>query len=80
MKLSELFSLERGNSPLVNYGALERGIHAVRLEMCQSTYMNERAPFDYVAGRTEAMQTGLARMVGAALDAVQALAPTSALS
>jgi len=63
-----------------NYGAPERGIHAVQLEMCQSTYMNERAPFDYAVERAEAMQPTLARMVGAALDAVRALAPTSALS
>ncbi|WP_028207362.1 N-formylglutamate deformylase [Paraburkholderia nodosa] len=63
-----------------NYGAPERGIHAVQLEMCQSTYMNERAPFDYIAECAEAMQPTLSRMVGAALDAVQALAPASALS
>ncbi|WP_028232648.1 N-formylglutamate deformylase [Paraburkholderia mimosarum] len=63
-----------------NYGAPERGIHAVQLEMCQSTYMNERAPFDYVMERAEAMRPTLSRMVGSALDSVQVLAPTSALS
>ncbi|MCX5539331.1 N-formylglutamate deformylase [Paraburkholderia sp. CNPSo 3076] len=59
-----------------HYGAPERGIHAVQLEMCQSTYMNEHAPFDYRAELAEAMQPTLSRMVGAALDAVKALAPT----
>lgn len=63
-----------------NYGAPERGIHAVQLEMCQSTYMNEHAPFDYRVDLAEAMQPTLSRMVGAALDAVQALAPTLACS
>ncbi|WP_414220304.1 N-formylglutamate amidohydrolase [Cupriavidus necator] len=29
-----------------HYGNPEGGIHAIQLEMCQSTYMNEAAPFD----------------------------------
>lgn len=29
------------------YGAPEANVHAIQLEMCQSTYMNESHPFDY---------------------------------
>jgi N-formylglutamate deformylase len=63
-----------------HFGAPERGIHGVQLEMCQSTYMNERAPFDYVPQRAEAVQPTLSRMVVGALDAVRALAPAPSLS
>jgi N-formylglutamate deformylase len=58
-----------------HFGAPERGIHAVQLEMCQSTYMSEHAPFEYLSVRAEAVQPTLQRMVGGALDAVQQLAP-----
>ncbi|WP_343676836.1 N-formylglutamate deformylase [Paraburkholderia heleia] len=57
------------------YGAPGRGIHAVQLEMCQSTYMNEDAPFEYQTERAEAVQPTLRRMVGGALEAVRQLAP-----
>jgi N-formylglutamate deformylase len=60
-----------------HFGAPERGIHALQLEMCQSTYMNEQAPFDYLPQRAEAVQPTLHRMVCAALDAVRALADAS---
>jgi N-formylglutamate deformylase len=29
------------------YGQPERGVHAIQLEMCQSTYMDEQPPFAY---------------------------------
>ncbi|WP_322049314.1 N-formylglutamate deformylase [Paraburkholderia sp. J67] len=61
-----------------NFGAPAAGIHAIQLEMCQSTYMNEQAPFDYKSDRAEAVQPTLHRMVSAALDAVTHLAPAVA--
>ncbi|RAR53831.1 N-formylglutamate deformylase [Paraburkholderia unamae] len=58
-----------------HYGAPERGIHAIQLEMCQSTYMSEDAPFAYRVERAEAVQPTLQRMVGGALAALKQLAP-----
>jgi N-formylglutamate deformylase len=58
-----------------HFGAPERGIHAIQLEMCQSTYMSEQAPFEYLAERAEAVQPTLLRMITGALDAVENLAP-----
>ncbi|MGA9915370.1 MAG: N-formylglutamate deformylase [Paraburkholderia sp.] len=55
------------------YGDPERGIHAVQLEMCQSTYMNEDPPFLYWDARAAAVQPTLQRMVGGALNAVECL-------
>ena len=46
--------------------------------MCQSTYMNETAPFEYVPERAQAVQPTLVRMVGGALEAVKRLAPAFA--
>ena len=54
-----------------HYGNPEGGVHAIQLEMCQSTYMNEFAPFDYreeLAGRVKPV---VERMVRAALGAVR---------
>jgi N-formylglutamate deformylase len=59
-------------------GAPSRGIHAIQLEMCQSTYMNEDAPFNYLSPKADAVQPTLRNMVVAALDAVKQLAPTVA--
>ncbi|MEM5324983.1 N-formylglutamate deformylase [Paraburkholderia sp. JHI2823] len=60
------------------FGAPARGIHAIQLEMCQCTYMNETAPFEYVPERAQAVQPTLVRMVGGALEAVKRLAPAFA--
>ncbi|MBN3849301.1 N-formylglutamate deformylase [Paraburkholderia sp. Ac-20342] len=57
-----------------HFGAPERGIHAIQLEMCQSTYMDEAAPFAYLPERAESVQPTLRRMVAGALDAVVKLA------
>ncbi|MFM0736370.1 N-formylglutamate deformylase [Paraburkholderia xenovorans] len=59
------------------FGAPERGIHAIQLEMCKSTYMSEDAPFDYLPARADAVQSTLRRMVGASLDAVRKLAASN---
>ncbi|WP_321816339.1 MULTISPECIES: N-formylglutamate deformylase [unclassified Paraburkholderia] len=57
-----------------SFGAPAHGIHAIQLEMCQSTYMNEDAPFNYMSDRAEAVQPTLRNMVSAALEAVKQLA------
>jgi N-formylglutamate deformylase len=53
------------------YGQPEQGIHAVQLEMCQSTCMNETPPLEYrpdLAARVTPVVEG---MVSAALKAVR---------
>ena len=52
-----------------HYGAPERGVHALQLEMCQSTYMDEAAPFAYRPDLAERVQPLLQRMLGAVLEA-----------
>jgi N-formylglutamate deformylase len=56
-----------------HFGAPQDGVHAIQLEMCQSAYMNEAAPFDYVPALAEKVQPVLREMVGGALAAVKAL-------
>jgi N-formylglutamate deformylase len=52
-----------------HYGRPERGIHALQLEMCQSTYMDEEAPFGYRPDRAAQVQPLLQRMLHAVMDA-----------
>jgi N-formylglutamate deformylase len=54
-------------------GAPDEGIHAIQLEMCQSTYMSEQFPFDYSPALASRSQPVVRRMVAAALDQVVAL-------
>jgi N-formylglutamate deformylase len=56
-----------------HFGAPQDGVHAVQLEMCQSTYMNESAPFDYVEDQAKKVQPVVREMLSGALDAVKAL-------
>jgi N-formylglutamate deformylase len=56
-----------------HFGAPRDGVHAVQLEMCQSAYMNESSPFDYMAARAQKVEPVLQAMLGGALDAVKAL-------
>lgn len=56
-----------------HFGAPQDGVHAIQLEMCQSTYMNEHAPFDYVPSSAGRVEPVLRKMVGGALDAIHAL-------
>lgn len=63
-----------------HFGAPERGIHAIQLEMCQSTYMNEQAPFEYRVERADAVQPTLQRMITGALDAMNDLSRATAPS
>ncbi|TAL94357.1 MAG: N-formylglutamate deformylase [Paraburkholderia sp.] len=55
------------------YGRPEQGVHAIQLEMCQSTYMNETAPFDYRPDLASRVAPVVERMVTAAVDAMLAL-------
>jgi N-formylglutamate deformylase len=55
------------------YGRPEQGIHAIQLEMCQSTYMNETAPFDYRPDLASQVAPVVERMVMAAVDTMLAL-------
>ncbi|CAD6517381.1 hypothetical protein LMG27952_00841 [Paraburkholderia hiiakae] len=56
-----------------HYGAPQDGVHAVQLEMCQSTYMSEAAPFDYVPTLAQKVEPVVREMVGGALEAVKAI-------
>jgi N-formylglutamate deformylase len=56
-----------------HYGQPSAGIHALQLEMCQSTYMDETAPFGYRSDRAEQVQPLLRRMLDAALAALPRL-------
>lgn len=51
-----------------HYGQPGRGLHALQLEMCQSTYMDETAPFGFRADLAEQVQPLLRRMLAAAAD------------
>jgi N-formylglutamate deformylase len=56
-----------------HFGAPQDGVHAVQLEMCQSTYMSEDAPFDYLPEVARKVESVVSGMVSGALDAVVAL-------
>ena len=53
------------------YGKPEQGVHAIQLEMCQSTYMDEQAPFGYRDDLAAQVQPLLRRLMGAAADWVK---------
>ena len=52
-----------------HYGQPDAGIHALQLEMCQSTYMDETAPFAYRSDLAVQVQPLLQRMLHAVLEA-----------
>jgi N-formylglutamate deformylase len=51
-----------------HYGAPQRGVHAIQLEMTQETYMRESPPFDYAPIPAAQIQSVLRRFIEAALD------------
>jgi N-formylglutamate deformylase len=53
-----------------HYGRPEAGIHALQLEMCQSTYMDEMPPFGYRPDLAAGVQPLLQRMLQAALESI----------
>ena len=52
-----------------HYGEPGAGIHALQLEMCQSTYMDETAPFAYRPDLAAKVQPLLERMLNAVVQA-----------
>ncbi len=54
------------------YGEPAKGVHAIQLEMCQSTYMDEEAPYGYRADLAAQVQQPLRDMMQAAADWVRA--------
>jgi len=52
-----------------HYGRPLDGIHALQLEMCQCTYMDETAPFAYRPDLAAQVQPLLQRMLNAVMDA-----------
>ncbi len=52
-----------------HYGQPANAVHAIQLEMCQSLYMQETAPFAYDPKRAAGIQPILKEMVAAALAA-----------
>jgi N-formylglutamate deformylase len=52
-----------------HYGQPQDGIHALQLEMCQCTYMDETAPFAYRPELAAQVQPLLQRMLNAVMDA-----------
>lgn len=54
-----------------HYGAPTEGVHAIQLEMAQSTYMNETHPFEYRPDLASGIAPHIHRMLKAALDFVE---------
>ncbi|MYM25591.1 N-formylglutamate deformylase [Duganella sp. FT135W] len=54
------------------YGEPAKGVHAIQLEMCQSTYMDEDAPYGYRADLAAQVQQPLRAMMQAAADWIRA--------
>ncbi len=52
-----------------HYGAPGSGVHALQLELCQCTYMDEIAPFAYRTDLAARVQPLLRQMVAAAVEA-----------
>ncbi|MGJ7605798.1 N-formylglutamate deformylase [Variovorax sp. LT1R20] len=57
------------------YGNPAGGVHAVQLEMTQSSYMQEKLPFDYLPEVAAGVQPHVRRMIEAVLAFVEGRAP-----
>ena len=55
-----------------HYGQPSKGIHAVQLEMTQSSYMQEALPFDYLPNVAALVRPHVRRMLETVLDFVEA--------
>ncbi len=53
-----------------HYGAPQQGVHAIQLELCQCTYMDEIAPFAYRTDLAARIEPLLQRMVASAVQAL----------
>ncbi|QCP51378.1 N-formylglutamate deformylase [Trinickia violacea] len=56
-----------------HFGSPQQGVHAIQLEMCQSVYMSEHAPFAYDETRAALVQPVLRRMIEGVLRALATL-------
>jgi N-formylglutamate deformylase len=56
-----------------HYGQPQQHVHALQLEICQSLYMQEDAPFSYLPELADRIKPLLVRMVDAALQACAAI-------
>lgn len=56
-----------------HYGAPQGQVHAVQLEMCQSTYMQEQRPFAFEADRARGVRPVIRAMMRQALEACRVL-------
>lgn len=56
-----------------HYGRPTQGVHAIQLEMCQSLYMSEQAPYNYLPERATHIIPMLQTMLEAALVTLEAL-------
>lgn len=63
----------RGGYITRHYGQPAQGVHAIQLELCQSLYMDETAPFAYQPARAAKLQDDLQHMLQAARDALLTL-------
>ncbi len=53
-----------------HYGAPAQGVHALQLEICQCTYMDEATPFGYRPDRASELQPLLQRLLDAVVQAL----------
>lgn len=60
------------------YGAPAAGVHAVQLEMCQSLYMDETAPFAWRADRAQAVEPAVRAAMRGALQGLPFAPPSFA--
>lgn len=64
----------RGGWITRHYGAPERGVHAIQMELAQSAYMLEQPPWTFRENVASATQSALSGIVAAILDAAARLA------
>jgi N-formylglutamate deformylase len=55
------------------FGRPEHGVHAIQLEMCQSTYMNESSPFGYRPDLATKVKPVVEDMIDTALHVLETL-------
>lgn len=56
-----------------HYGAPQRGVHALQLEMAQACYMDEAPPYRFDSAHAAPLSTVLKRLVAALIDAPAAM-------
>ncbi|WP_306005012.1 N-formylglutamate deformylase [Aquicoccus porphyridii] len=61
----------RGGWTTRHYGAPETGIHAIQMELAQSTYMEETAPWRWESAKAERLRGHLVQILNALSDLVE---------